>query len=87
VIFAAGVADFYIPDNAPALWPGLWPGLWIVWLSLLFPVLPLPAVLHVLRLNEGKERDVALNSRFDWPVIGFVLLWLPVFSLSAVGVL
>jgi hypothetical protein len=79
VIFAAGVADFYIPDPAPALW--------MVWLSLLIPVLPLPAVLHVLRLNEGKERDVALISRFDWAAIGFAMLWLPVFALIAVGVL
>jgi hypothetical protein len=84
VIFVAGVAEHYISIRAP--------GLWAVWLSLLFPVLPLPAVLHVLRLNEGtqhegRESPVVLNSRFDWAAIGFALLWLPVFALIAVGVL
>ena len=84
VIFAASVAETYISNRAPSLW--------VVWLSLLFPALPLPAVLHVLRLNDGQEQEgrespVALNSRFDWPVIAFILLWLPVFALFAMGVM
>jgi len=59
--------------------------LWLYWLSSAAILLPVPVALHVLRLNKGAGKYVAMNSRFSWPVILMIVLWLPVFASLVVG--
>lgn len=55
--------------------------LWFGVLALATMLILVPVVLQVNKMNEGCEDLIAKNSKFDWPVVGMIVIFSPIFSL------
>ena len=51
--------------------------LWIDLLTFCGLLAVVPVAMQVMKMNEGREESIALNSKFDWPVIGLIAACLP----------
>lgn len=59
---------------------------WLEILALLTVLLPVPAAMQVLRLNRDKPEQIAMNSRFSWPVCLMILGFAPVMVAAIWGI-
>ncbi len=57
----------------------------VVWISLFNVLLPLPAAMQVLKLNAQNKEQIALNSKFSWPVLLMMFAFFPIVALAVVG--
>ncbi len=59
--------------------------MWFDALALCSVFILIPVAMQVNKMNAGREEFIAKNSNFGWAAVGMIILFLPIFILTIIG--